>query len=341
MKIGKLFLLKVASIIMVFLLAACGGEGTSKQTQTDSKLSSEEKVDFPTQSISLVIGYPPGGSTEPSGRAIAKYLGDELGVNITLDPKPGSLQAIASGYVLDQKSDGHTLFLRPQADYITGWILDSERRKDKPEDFITIGGTAENPYLVAVGKDAPWDSFEELIEDAKANPESISYSSSGVNSLHHITGSILEKEAGIKLNHVPYNGGGPATEALIKGDVDLHFTSIGKIQDYLETGHLKVLAVLDGERFDQLPDVPTASEVGFEVHAKVWHDIVVKNDTPSEVVEILKESFKKITELEEYKETLKNINFQPTYISPEEVEKRWADERELYTQTMKEIGAIK
>jgi len=225
-----------------------------------------------SQPVSLVVPLAPGGIADVTARPLAIALAKELGQSVVVENRVGAGGAVGTGYVARQKPDGNTLLMAlssfviaPEADKVVGrtpaYSLDQ---------FTPIALVSADPTVLVVRADSPWKTIEDLIKDAKARPGTISYSSSGVYGTTHVASEMLFQAAGVKLLHVPYNGGGPSLNAILGGEVQVNSQAPGLVAAHVKAGTLRVLGTWGGERLPSMPDVPTFRERGFDVEFYIW-----------------------------------------------------------------------
>lgn len=229
---------------------------------------------FPNQPIKLVVPAAPGGSTDILARALAQGMQQQTGATVIVENRAGAGGAIGAGAVVNATPDGHTLLVTvPDAVTVLPHL-----RKDIPYDALRdlepIGVMAETYWLFAVRADLPAKDMRELVKLAVAKPEAIRFSSPGVGTSAHLITERLALEAKAKMLHVPYKGAGPATAAVVSGEVDMIATSPISLKQFLDSGKLRGLAVTGPERIPALPGVPTLIESGFpNFSASAWFGV--------------------------------------------------------------------
>lgn len=226
----------------------------------------------PTSTVNLVVPLAPGGIADVTARPLAIPLARELGQTVVIENRVGAGGAVGTGYVARQKPDGNTLLMAlssfviaPEADKVTGrtpaYSLDQ---------FTPIALVSADPTVLVVRSDSPWKTVEELVAAAKAKPGGIAYSSSGIYGTTHVAQEMLFQAAGVRLLHVPYNGGGPSLQAILTGEVQVNAQAPGLVAPHVKAGTLRVLGTWGGERLAALPDVPSFKERGYDVEFYIW-----------------------------------------------------------------------
>jgi len=244
-------------------------------------------ADYPGRPITLVIPYGPGGASDLSARLIAGSAPSTLGQSILPVNKAGAAGVTGSNFVLNAKKDGYTL-LSARVGSQMGVPAMNKTIPYKWDDFTIIGMTERNPFILTVNPDSPYKTFADF-EKAVKDGEELTYSSAGVGTLLHIATAVMADAMGAdpeKLTHVPFKGGGKARTAVVSGAVDFSWGNLSASTGALAAGQLRALAVTTGERFETIPDVPTASEVGYPALEQImgWSAIYGPADLPDEVV---------------------------------------------------------
>lgn len=243
--------------------------------------------DYPSRPISLVIPYGPGGASDLSARLIAGNAPSTLGQSILPVNKAGAAGVTGSNFVLNAKKDGYTL-LSARVGSQMGVPAMNKTIPYKWDDFTIIGMTELNPFVLIVAADSPYQTFADF-EKAVKSGEELTYSSAGVGTLLHIATAVMADAMGANpdsLTHVPYKGGGKARTAVVSGAVDFSWGNLSASTGALAAGQLRALAVTTTERFDTIPDVPTASEVGYPALEQIigWSAVYGPPGLPDDVV---------------------------------------------------------
>src|SRR5690606_1646550 len=238
--------------------------------------------EFPSRPITLIVGYPPGGSNDILARLVAPRLAEILGTSVVVENRAGASGTIGATFVARAAPDGYTL-LASSASPIA--ITPQTMRSmpfDPVKDFVAINTVGLVPEAIAIGPNLKVNTLAELLELART--KQVTLSSSGTGGLPHLTIELLKKAAGGDILHVPYRGGGPAIVDTLAGHVDGIVMDLTPLQAQIQSGALKALAVTSAERVDFLPNVPTAQEnlPGFNVVN--WFGLFAPAKTPPEVV---------------------------------------------------------
>jgi tripartite-type tricarboxylate transporter receptor subunit TctC len=243
-------------------------------------------ADYPTRPVHLIVGYPPGGSADPTARLTAQWLSERLGQQFVVENRPGAATNIATESVLRAAPDGYTLLLAAPAN-ATNVALFAQLNFDFMRDITPIAGIIRFPDVVDVNLSLPVHTIPELISYAKANPGKLNFASSGIGSTLHVAGELFKMMAGVDIVHVPYRGGGPALVDLMSGRVQLMFDNLPSSLEFIRAGKLRPLAVTSAARSSVVPDLPTVADFVPGYEASAWYGLVAPKGTPAEVVDKL------------------------------------------------------
>lgn len=251
---------------------------------------------WPSRPLTLIVPFPPGGAADTVGRYYAEQLSTSLGQPVVVDNKPGAGTAIAAEAVAKAKPDGYTLSLATAGQLAILPNLQAVRY-DPIKDFTPVAVLASVPNVVAVGPKTKIDSLQALIDQAKAKPGALSYSSCGNGTLCHLSGELLKNLAGVDLLHVPYKGSAPAVTGLLGGEVDVAVDTLTVLAPQIQAGKLKGLVLTSAERSPLLPSVPSANEVGLPGFvASGWFGIVLPKGAEPALVERLNNAIEVIAD---------------------------------------------
>ncbi|MCV9918551.1 MULTISPECIES: Bug family tripartite tricarboxylate transporter substrate binding protein [Pseudomonas] len=251
---------------------------------------------WPSRPLTLIVPFPPGGAADTVGRYYAEQLSTSLGQPVVVDNKPGAGTAIAAEAVAKAKPDGYTLSLATAGQLAILPNLQAVRY-DPIKDFTPVAVLASVPNVVAVGPKTKVDSLQALIDQAKAKPGALSYSSCGNGTLCHLSGELLKNLAGVDLLHVPYKGSAPAVTGLLGGEVDVAVDTLTVLAPQIQAGKLKGLVLTSAERSPLLPSVPSANEVGLPGFvASGWFGIVLPKGAEPALVERLNNAIEVIAD---------------------------------------------
>ena len=253
----------------------------------------QAQSDFPSRPITIVVPFPPGGSSDVITRLVAQKMADNLKISIVIDNRGGGGGVPAALAIKQATPDGYTLFLANNGLFAIMPAL-TDVRFDPVKDFQPITPLCAFPSVLVVPSGSPARTVGELVDLAKSKPGGLTFASQGVGSGGHILGEMLQARTGARFIHVPYRGAGPAVTDLAAGNVDLLFSSYVSAIGQVQAGKLRVLGWTAPGRSPTLPDVPTMAEAGYpEVELVVWHGIMAPLGTPPEIVKKLNEELVK------------------------------------------------
>lgn len=246
------------------------------------------KAQYPDRPIHYVIPFPPGGSTDFTGRVLGKGISDILEQPVVIENRAGAGGNVGAGYVARSAPDGYTLFQGTIGTHAINSTLYKNLSYDVLKDFVPIARMTAGTNVLVVHPDVPANTVEELIAYAKANPGKLNTGSSGAGSSIHLSGELFQLMTGTKFTHVPYRGGGPALNDLLAGHIHLMFDNLNVSVPHIDAGRLRALGVTTPSRSPRLPNVPTLDEAGVKGYdVTSWSGVFAPAGTPPETVRIL------------------------------------------------------
>ncbi len=273
---------------------------------------------YPERPVRIVVGFPPGGSSDTVARVVAQQLSPLLRQPVVVENKPGAGGVIGSDTVAKAAPDGYTLLLAT-AGHSTAAAMMEKLPFDAVKDFTWISTITTYPFAIATASESPIRSLDDLVRRAKAAPGKVTYSSAGVGTSHHLLGEWLSAEAGIEMNHIPFKGGtSPLTEVLA-GRVDIMIETMTLVLPHMQSGKLRGLAVTSPEPKDYLPGVPPASNSVPGLVFQSWLGIAAPAGTPAPVVEYLNRNLRKALAEPEVQKRLAALGGGAAPTSPEEM----------------------
>ena len=285
-------------------------------------LCSHAQAAFPSKPITLVVPTAAGGTTDLSARMLAQALSPVLGQSIVVDNKGGGNGNIAANQVKRAPADGYTLLMQYSGYHVISPHVTRQKQWDL-SDFQAVANVISAPQIIVVRADLPAKNLDELIAYAKANPGTLNYASSGNGSLQHVTGAMLEQQAGIKMVHVPYKGTGPALQDLLAGQVDLTFGTAPPFMPHIAIGKLRVLAVTSKDRLSSLPQVPTTAEAGYpKVNATSWFAVFAPAAMPKPVVDKLTADIQQVVRSAAFVQKAQEQGATADYLNPTQLSER-------------------
>ena len=274
---------------------------------------------YPNKPVTMVVPTAAGGTTDLSARMLAQALGPVLGQSVVADNKGGGNGNIAASVVKRADPDGYTLLMQYSGYHVISPLV-SKQSSWEQKDFVPVANVISAPQIIVLRADLPIKTLAELVAYAKANPGKLNYASSGNGSLQHVTGAMLEQQAGVKMVHVPYKGTGPALQDLLGGQVDLTFGTAPPFMAYIQSGKLRVLAVTSKQRLPSLPEVPTTAEAGYpKVDATSWFAVFAPAATPRPVVDKLTADIGKVVNTAAFKQKVQEQGATADYQNPRQL----------------------
>jgi tripartite-type tricarboxylate transporter receptor subunit TctC len=242
---------------------------------------------YPDRPITLIVPFPPGGSTDVVARILANKASVLLGQKMIVENRPGAGTVIGSRLVAKAAPDGYTLLMGNTSLTVNASLL-KDLPYDTVKDFTPIAFIASTPGAFLAQAQKPYKTFKEFVDYTRANPGTVVYSSAGIGSWPHLSMEMLANTVGLKMLHVPYQGTGPAKADLIAGRVDVKIEGYVTSKDMVQDGRLNVLAVTGAKRAPYLPNVPTVAELGYPEYESIyWLGIVGPAGMPADVVATL------------------------------------------------------
>jgi len=258
--------------------------GTAQAETADS--------DFPKKLITIVVPYSSGGLSDLLARDMASEIGKKTGQSAVVLNKPGGAAQMAMATLKDAPADGYTLFVGDIAPLALNAGLFSKLTYSPLTDLQAVTQLVDSPILLVVKDDSPYQSFDDLINDARSGQQMLAYASQGTGTGGHLFGTLLAKKLDVPLTHVPYRGALQGLQDVIAGEVDFMYDAIPSSGPFVKSGKLRALAVGAKERSSLFPDVPTLQELGYgEIGPSFWWGVVGKAGTPEPVVARLNELF--------------------------------------------------
>lgn len=289
--------------------------------------------------ISLIVPFPPGGSTDIAARIIQPVLSEHLGRTVIVENKPGAATQIASSYVARSKPNGNTLLVSFDSHSINPVVRPGALPYDTFKDFRGVTFALRFPLVIGASKETPGNNLEEFIVAAKQAPDTYSYASTGAGSLNHLAAEELKRAAGMDILHVPYGGGGPAIQALLSNVSNITFLSYAALKSQIESGNLKPLAVSGDKRLRDLPNVPTVKESGYpNFEAYSWIGIFAPAATPNDTIDTLTAAFAKTLNTPQVKDRLEDLGFEVMATDGQSVDNYAQEQFQRWDNFVKETG---
>ena len=297
---------------------------------------------YPSKPITLVNPFPPGGVVDIVGRPLAAIMEKYLRQPVVMVNKPGAGGAVGMASVAKGPADGYNVLMGlssisifPVSDRINGKTPAYEL-----SDFAPIALVTADPTVLVVRTDSPYHTLKDFVDAAKANPGKINYSSSGVYGTLHVAMEIFANAAGIKLFHVPYQGGGPAVTALLGGQVQALASGPAPAIGQIKGGKMRALASWSTERLALLPEIPTFKELGYDAEFYIWSGVFVPAATPPAIVSRLRASVREAATSPEFKAAMEKVSTPVAYLDAPEFKKYWERDAARLKVALEKIGKV-
>lgn len=292
---------------------------------------------WPAQPIRLVVPFPPGGSVDTVARSLGQSLQKSLGQPVIIENKPGASSVLGARHVKEAKPDGYTLLLNASLQVANPLLLDTVSY-DALKDFSPITEIGAQPQLILVRHDSPYQTLKELVADAKKKPGELTWAIAAFGAAGHLACELVNEQAGINMQVIPYKGGGPALVDLIGGQVTAMTEPMASAYPHVKSGKLRVLAVTSNTRVPSIPDVPTVAEAGYAgFDMPSWYGIWAPVGTPNIAIQKVYEATKQALQDPEVKARLEAISFVPVGSTPEAFAAFQANEYQTYDKVIKAI----
>jgi tripartite-type tricarboxylate transporter receptor subunit TctC len=294
---------------------------------------------YPSRPIRLLVPNPPGGATDTVARVFAPKLGEALGQAVIVDNRPGSNGNVASEATAKAPPDGYTLLLCADAQIVIGPHLYAKMPLDTLTDLTPVATLANTQMVLAVNPALPVTDLREFIEHARRARPSLAYASIGNGSQHHLVMEMLKARADIELLHVPFKGGGPATVALLAGEVQAMFGG-NSVAGHIRAGKLRGLAVAGRQRSAAHPELPRLAELYPDLEVTPWLALFAPAAVPASVLSRLRGETNRLLSGSDLRDKVRNLGgLEPYVTTPEEFAALIRAEYARYGQIVKAVGA--
>jgi len=260
--------------------------------------------------LKIMVGFPPGGSADILARMLAEALREDFGT-IVVENKPGAGGRIALNAVKVAKPDGQTVIVLPSGPMVLFPHVYKKLDYDAVNDFTPVSQIARFQFGVVSGPASNVKNVAEMVAKAKMDAGKSSYGSPGAGTLPHFMGVLMEQSAGISLNHVPFQGGAPANNALLGGHIDYKFDVVSETAEMHRAGKARIIAVTGSQRDPQVPEVPTLKEAGVNMEATAWFAMYGPAGLKGEALTRLEKAMMKITRSPAMKEKMTKLGYEP------------------------------
>lgn len=294
---------------------------------------------YPSRPVRLVLPFAPGGGSDAVARLIAPKLHAALGQPWVVDNRGGAGGNIAAEIVARAAPDGHTVFLGFSTVLTVNPLLYEDLPFNVQKDFIPIVMLSAGQYMLVLHPSMKAESVKELISVAKAKPNTLNYASAGIGTPLNLAAELFKSRAGITMTHVPYKGGGPASRAVLAGEVQVLFGSLPSSFPHVKAGRLKALAVTGPKRAAVAPDIPTVAESGFPgFQVTSWYGLLVPRGTPAKIVRTLHEEGVKAMKLPDVGESMARLGLEVSVRGSQEFTAQIKEETATWEKVIRSAG---
>ncbi len=295
---------------------------------------------YPNKSVRVVIPWPAGGSNDIVGRLVLQKMSESLGQQFIVDNRAGASGVLGSEIVAKTAGDGYTLMVHSTTHLGNAHLYGSKLGYNTLKDFVGVGLLSAQPGALTVHPSLPVKNTKEFIALAKAKPGAIVYSSSGNGSAPHLQMALLMSMAGLKMVHVPYKGGAPQVTALVSGETQVSFATIGTVINHVRAGKLRAIAVGSAKPTKQLPGVPTLADSGVPGYEmSPWVAMFAPAGTPRPIIDRLNAEANKALANPDVVKKLESQALDPWTSTPDEFAQRIKVDYEKYGKLIKMTGA--
>ncbi len=314
---------------LLILLAVAGGDA-------------QAQAKFPSRPITILLGYPPGGSTDPSARALAPVLEKILGQPVVILNLPGAAAKIGTQQVAIAPPDGYTitvattqLSLLPAVDNLFGRQPAFTR-----DQFAPIALISAEPSIIFANTDQPWNTLQELIDDAKKRPNQIIYASGGLYGTTHLAIEIMLKAAGVKMRHLPTAGGGPAMLAVLGNHAALLAAHPGVGGPQVRAGKLKALGAMGVKRVASFPNLPTLKELGYDAQYYQWNGLFTQAKVPEPIIAVYRDAIAKAVKDLQFVDAMHKLGSEIEHLDADAFRPWWDEDSRKTEETVRAIGKV-
>ncbi|MDB5999848.1 MAG: hypothetical protein JWP52_1547 [Rhizobacter sp.] len=293
---------------------------------------------WPNKPITLVVPFPPGGTTDVLARSLSDRLSQSLGQPVIVESKPGAGSTLGADYVAKAKPDGYTLLVGA----VHHTIATSVYKKlpyDFQRDLAPITMVALVPNVLVVNTSTPAKNVAELVALAKAQPGKLTFGSNGNGTAQHLIGTQFQNITGTQILHIPYKGSGPLATDLLGGQITMSFDTVTPVLPHIKAGKLRALAVTTAKRSSALPDVPTLDEAGLKgFDIGTWFGILAPAATPKDILVRLNAEMVKVIHSPEFRAHMSEIGAEPIGNSAEQMAQQIKAETEKFAKLVKDAN---
>ena len=293
---------------------------------------------YPSKPIRMIVAYAAGGGNDVTARLLAARLTETLGVNVLVENRPGATGIIGTEHVARSPADGYTVILADAPHAINPFVY-ATAKYDPIRDFEPITLVASTPVVLAVHPKVQAQTVKDFVAYAKAQGGNVTMASGGTGTISHVAGELFQLRTGIKLNHIPYKGSGPALSELLGGQVEVMFPPAPAAAPHVRSGRLRGLAVSSAKRSAAIPDAPTFDEAGIaDYRVSNWYGVLAPAGTPAAAVTLLNREITAAVQHPSVREKFVAALLEPGTTTPQEFVAFLKAEATRWSQVIKTVG---
>jgi tripartite-type tricarboxylate transporter receptor subunit TctC len=297
---------------------------------------------YPSRAVTFINPFPPGGAVDVVARPLASVLEAILKQPVVIETKAGAAGQVGAQFAASAKPDGYTLLMHIVS--ISGFAevdkLFGRPVKFTNDDFIPIARFIADPMVLVVNDQQPHKTLKDLVDDATKRPDELIFSSSGLYGALHLPTALFMSASGVKMKHLPTNGGGPALTALIGNNSQVLCSSIAAASGQMRAGKARPLASFGDKRAPALPDVPTMKELGYSIEFYLWVGMFAPKDTPAPIITALREASRKAAADEKFVQAIKNLGQDVAYLDQADFKAFWDADAKRVQDAVRQIGKV-
>lgn len=302
-------------------------------------ISSAMAQTYPNKPITMIAGFPPGGSADLLARMVSQKLSVALNQSIVVENRTGAGGTIAAGLVAKANPDGYTLFLGSTATQSIAPAVYKNLSYQSPQGFQPITMVAQIPVALVVNPEVKANTVQELLTLAKNQKDPMTFASSGTGAIPHLAGELFQQSTGIKLTHIPYKGAPLAMTDLISGRVDMMFDNLPSVLPNIRAGKLRALAIAGGKQTRALPNIPTLAELGIRgAEVTSWFGVLAPHGLPGPITKRLNDELVKILATDEARDQLFEMGAEPFILPTNEFVKFLDGDIKKWSKLIKDTG---
>jgi len=294
---------------------------------------------YPARPIRLMVPYAAGGVSDILGRALAQKMSELLGQPMVVENRGGAGGTLGTGLIAEAGPDGYAIVLSSLTAYAIAPNMMKKVPYDPVKSFTAIGGVAVAPNILTVSVTSQFNTLRGIITYAQANPDKLTFGSSGIGSVGHLSGEVLRTSANVTMVHVPYKSAGLAYPDMISGNITMVFDTLPSALQHIKSGKAKPIAVLSDKRSPLLPEVPTFAEAGFpEATLHFWFGLHGPAKMPPAVVEKLSDTLQKALASSDLRDRFASLGADPYPLTPEQLQAKTSADFEKLARVIKAAG---